>query len=360
MRRHLPRPRHSPGGPCSRWQSARPDEGWRIKQEDRDGATALTALPDAPLPLAAAVLLCMAPDGYRTAAGQSALLKSYAGAMAAAAARSLADDVQHNPPPAATSSPRGRRRNRRRPTLREDPAPPHSDRRLKSWAPLRLRRRPAYPPRRGQAWMRFGAATPGACAAGRPSFHASRGARRAGVCSRLRSDYANSTGDVAATSRAWKLFLLAPRMLLARAAQQGAEGRAELVARAAAFERGDWTRLLREARANSGKPNPARPAQDAETLELGRQRRARVKVRMGELTRARHVLTAADLAPGMRRPTGPSRTPERRPPEPRTAIPAAALQYEPAQPVRLPANAVAAALRDARRGGAAGACVRST
>ena len=116
---------------------------------------------------------------------------------------------------------------------------------------------------------------------------------------------ANSTGDVAATSRAWKLFLLAPRMLLARTAQQGAEGRAELLARAAAFERGDWTRLLREARAN----NPARPAQDAETLELGRQRRACVKVRMGELTRARHVLTAADWRPGMRRPTGPSRTP---------------------------------------------------
>ena len=40
------------------------DEGWRVKQEDRDTATALTALPDARLPLAAAVLLCMAPDGY--------------------------------------------------------------------------------------------------------------------------------------------------------------------------------------------------------------------------------------------------------------------------------------------------------
>ena len=44
------------------------DEGWRIKQEDRDAATALTALPDAPLPLAAALLLCMSPDGYLTAA----------------------------------------------------------------------------------------------------------------------------------------------------------------------------------------------------------------------------------------------------------------------------------------------------
>ena len=42
--------------------------------------------------------------------------------------------------------------------------------------------------------------------------------------------------------------------------------------------------------------------------------------------------------------------PARRPPEPRTAVPAAALQHEPAQT----AKAVAAALRDTRRGGAAG------
>ena len=46
--------------------------------------------------------------------------------------------------------------------------------------------------------------------------------------------------------------------------------------------------------------------------------------------------------------------PARRPPEPRTAVPAAALQHEPAQSVRLTANAVAAAWRDTRRGGAAG------
>ena len=32
----------------------------------------------------------------------------------------------------------------------------------------------------------------------------------------------------ARASRAWKLFLLAPRMLLTRTAQQGSQGRAEL------------------------------------------------------------------------------------------------------------------------------------
>ena len=65
-----------------------------VMQEDVETATALTGMPDAPVPLAAAIVLCMAPDGYLTAATQSALLESYAGAMAAAAARSLADDAR--------------------------------------------------------------------------------------------------------------------------------------------------------------------------------------------------------------------------------------------------------------------------
>ena len=75
---------------------------------------------------------------------------------------------------------------------------------------------------------------------------------------------------------------------------------------------------------------------------------------MGELTRARHILTAAELAPGDETTYRALTDPARRPPEPRTAVPAAALQHEPAQPVRLTAKAVAAALRDTRRGGAAG------
>ena len=87
---------------------------------------------------------------------------------------------------------------------------------------------------------------------------------------------------LSATSRAWKLFLLTPRMLLAGTAQAGAEGRAELLGRAAALERGDWVRLLRGARANSGRPDSARPAQEAETLQMDRPRRACVKVKMGE------------------------------------------------------------------------------
>ena len=47
-----------------------------ISAADRASAAALSAMPDAPLPLLAALLLCIAPDGYLTAAAQAAFLES--------------------------------------------------------------------------------------------------------------------------------------------------------------------------------------------------------------------------------------------------------------------------------------------
>ena len=54
--------------------------------------------------------------------------------------------------------------------------------------------------------------------------------------------------DTQSASRAWKLFLLAPRMLPAWPEQQGSHGRALMLARAAAFQRGDQRQLLAAAR----------------------------------------------------------------------------------------------------------------
>jgi len=55
----------------------------------------LSTLPcDAPLPVSAAVLLCMAPDGYIIAPAQSAPLEAYGGGALAAAAQTLADEVR--------------------------------------------------------------------------------------------------------------------------------------------------------------------------------------------------------------------------------------------------------------------------
>ncbi|CAE7915925.1 unnamed protein product, partial [Symbiodinium sp. KB8] len=145
--------------------------------------------------------------------------------------------------------------------------------------------------------------------------------------SRLRNDYATATA--------------------------GADGRAELLERAAAFDRGDWLQLLEAARAHRRRA-VARPTVEAEALETGKRDRACAKVRMGELTRARQVLTASELAPGDEATFRALTDPLRRPPEPRAAIPAEAPQHAPAQQVRLTAKAVASALRDTRRGGAAG------
>ena len=217
------------------------DGARHVMQEDVETATALTGMPDAPVPLAAAILLCIAPDGYLTAATQSALLKSYAGAMAAAAARSLADDARRTPDanePVATTR-RRRRRARRHSAPREDPHPPPSTRDEHSGVPTcpaaadELGAGPTAQPAGipATAWAALDAVdlvaelqNPVPILQDVPPFMraAVRGALVTAL-SRLRSDYATATaGDYAATSRAWKLSLLSPRMLLARPAHQGA------------------------------------------------------------------------------------------------------------------------------------------
>ena len=58
-------------------------------------------------------------------------------------------------------------------------------------------------------------------------------------------------------TRAWTLFLLAPRMLLACVPEHGRAGRRVLLDKAQAFQRGEWTTLLRQAR--DGRRGPAGP-----------------------------------------------------------------------------------------------------
>ena len=57
--------------------------------------------------------------------------------------------------------------------------------------------------------------------------------------------------DGAAREAAWKLFLLAPRLLLARCRDTGPVGRAALLRRVELFESGSWEQVLEEARAGS-------------------------------------------------------------------------------------------------------------
>ena len=79
--------------------------------------------------------------------------------------------------------------------------------------------------------------------------------------------------EEAVRARAWKLFLLTPRMLLARTAETGAAGSRELLARVGAYERAEWPALLERARAQH---RPARGASNiADAKAAAAHRRAR-------------------------------------------------------------------------------------
>ena len=74
----------------------------------------------------------------------------------------------------------------------------------------------------------------------------------------LALDHLRSAGDGDGASR--KLFLLAPRMLLARPAiKRSPGGREELLSRAAAFQQGEWIRLLARLRNGRGLARQASP-----------------------------------------------------------------------------------------------------
>ena len=339
-----------------------------IPATDAALATSLRALPAAPIPLATALLLAQAPDGYVSAAAQSAFLEAYGGVPLATAARALADDLRAAMSHRPRHGPRARRRRRRAGRARADgsagrvlerpPGPADSD---SAQTDVPECPPPATAGPRG--WEQLDAidladelrrpvptmqdVPPFLRAAVRSALvHALTELRMAGTLNLAESEAA------ARASRAWKLFLLVPRMLLTRAAQQGSQGRAELLERAAAFQRGEWTQLIRAAQPSHRAPARQPPPPDAATSRKRNQ--ACAKVRQGELSRARQVLTAAELAPGTDATWQALTDPARRPPQPLEPLPAELLAFQPDQQVRLAAGAVATTLREAKRGGAAG------
>ena len=336
-----------------------------VSPRDQACLAAVTLLPDAPISLPEAAITCADPDGYISAAAQSALLEGFGGVAVAAAANSLAADMRSafelGPPVCPPRAGPGRRRRRRQvrrgrhdqPDASDQDAPAAADGEPALQSDVSQSRTP-----HSRAWERLDAIDlaaefrrPVPTLQDVPPFlraavrHALMLALR-----ELRTAYeAGTDHSYTATERAWKLFLLAPRMLLARPAhRQGPRGREELLARAAAFERGEWTSLLENAR-QLPVPTESPPKSD-EVLAAERRERACAKVRIGEVSRARQVLTAAELAPGTEDTFHALTDPERRPPAARTPIP----PHDPLDPVQLSAWAVATALREARRGGAPG------
>ena len=66
----------------------------RMPAPDAAFAAALSALPEVPIPIAAALHIAKSPDGYMFAAVQSTYLEAYGGAAVAATARTLADNLR--------------------------------------------------------------------------------------------------------------------------------------------------------------------------------------------------------------------------------------------------------------------------
>ena len=325
-----------------------------ISAADRASAAAFSAMPNAPLPLSAALLLCMEPDGYLTAAAQAAFLESYAGASAAAAAQSLANDARHeHQPPAAPATRRRRRGARRRSAARAVPTLASSE--------CADERVPACPPAAGDhdaaanatragvpdvAWLALDTVDlaeelrcPVPTLQDVPPFM--RAAVRAALTTALQR-LRDSAERVPALDEV-------PASRASRTHFHGARGRDELLARAAAFRRGEWAQLLVAAR-RSTPVRKQRADVAAEDVAERKREQACAKVRRGELSRARHILTAAELAPGNEATWRLLADPARRPPQPRTPVPSEVADYQPSSPLQLGPTAIAAALRDAKRG----------
>ena len=263
-----------------------------------DPATAqLSALPsDAPLPVSAAVLVCTAPDGYLSAPAQSALLEAYGGGAlaAAAAAQALADDIRATFEPLRGPAHRRRRPRRSRRRRQADhhnghasPADIDSDDAVPTCPPPAALTSDAAWEALDEVDLCEELRNPAPTLQDVPPFM--RAAVRHALTSaltRLRAAHAAGQGTGPNASRAWKLFLLAPRMLLARPEQQGLQGQATLLARAAVFRRGEWRQLLAAARPGPRAREPPTELDPAEASERKRQR-ACAKVRQGELSRAR-------------------------------------------------------------------------
>ena len=147
--------------------------------------------------------------------------------------------------------------------------------------------------------------------------------------------------------RAWKLWMLLPRMLMHRPPNTRQLSKEEWRTRIAHFQAGRWTHLLNAVE----RTTPTQPGTN--TLEQ-RARRARHLVHQGELSAARQALTAGPLAPGDASTLEELRDPTRRPGAPYGPIDAAIMQFVPAEPLQLPDALIINALRRTRKGAAPG------
>ena len=157
-------------------------------------------------------------------------------------------------------------------------------------------------------------------------------------------------------ARGWKLFTLAPRMLLYRSASESRIPPAELDRRVELFRAGSMDRTPARSRRGACAPRRARSRWN-HRRRSGPPRdctRPPALVQLVELSSAARALTAEPLAPGNADTLAELHDPARRPPVPYAPLADATLHCRPHQACPFPEVSFPDGLRSARRGSAAG------
>ena len=157
--------------------------------------------------------------------------------------------------------------------------------------------------------------------------------------------------------RAWRLFLILPRMLLQRPGRGGLVPRSTIEERLRLFVEGRWADLVNESIQSAllGSEAARRKRRRKEDDDVAR-RAARVEklVSVGELSAVRQALEGASVAPGTLRTLRELTNPEKRPVRPRSPIPPDIDGYEPEEQLNLSPEALFKNIWKARRGAAGG------
>ena len=170
------------------------------------------------------------------------------------------------------------------------------------------------------------------------------------------TEFQQAGRDETRRCRAWKLFLLIPRMLLFRPARGGLLPRGQLEERFNQFMSGQWTQLLiasRECSDQACRSQHRRRRTQVDTIER-RAQRAEALVQLGELSAGRHALEGAPLAPGNEETRRALTDERRRPPTLRAPLSQDLLTSQPESPLNLSQEALLKNLKCARRGAAGG------
>lgn len=157
------------------------------------------------------------------------------------------------------------------------------------------------------------------------------------------------------STASWALFLFVPRLLLTPTSKKGVEGRDELTRRFDRFLRGEWAELMAETQVPARQQQRPRGKEEEEpAAAMERKLEAACnKVRQGEVSRARQLLTSSGLAPGNAATLTELRDPARRPRELSSPISAEAFSHEPANAFALDNEQLYSCLCTARKGRAA-------